>query len=116
MHLGNWGSVTNGKIDTVNYCATNPLDPSCGNSQSSPNAAIFASWGDGAQYHAQGYTATTSGSTPGQQVVTTTPTATGNIFSSVASSSWYKTWWGLGLLGIGAFFGYKYFIAPKKRS
>jgi hypothetical protein len=100
------------KINTVDYCATSPLDPSCGNTQNNPTNMILNS----GIFHSPGYTpstVTTPGSTPGQHVTTTTPVVTGNIFSAAGSASWYKTWWGLGLIGLAGFLGYKKFIAKK---
>ncbi len=28
---------------------------------------------------------------------------------------WYTTWWGLGLIGVGGYFGYTKFVKPKMK-
>ena len=48
--------------------------------------------------------------TPIQTTQQPTPSTNVVVTAMPASKPWYTTWWGLGLLGIGAFAGYKAFI------
>lgn len=59
----------------------------------------------------------TPGSTPSQTVVTSPPStapvvpiATGIV---APSNPWYMTWWGIGLIAVAGYFGYKKFLAKK---
>lgn len=89
----------------VDHCAKSPLDPRCGNYANNSTNTVTG-W-----FPNRGATTTSSQTAPNQIVTTTTPFATGILYSG--GGPWYKTWWGLGLIGVAAFFGYKKFIAKK---
>jgi LPXTG-motif cell wall-anchored protein len=49
-----------------------------------------------------------------QPGITQTPVTPGTVVTATpVASSWYTTWWGLGLIGLGGFLAYKKFKAKK---
>jgi len=76
-------------------CTATPNDPVCMAfyNTSSPTMVLW-----------QGFHANTP---PGASVQQPTPDKSITV-TQPASSAWYKSWWGIGLLAIGAFGAYKY--------
>lgn len=98
-----FGASMNSASDAASFCAANPMDPRCnGAATQTPQFAI-------AGYVVGNYASTTPGTTP--TTVVTGPAASTYTASPAA---WYTQWWGMGLIGLLAFVGYKHFVAKPK--
>lgn len=53
---------------------------------------------------------TTNTAAGGTTTPTTVPSAGAQVSTTAPSAPFYTTWWGIGLIGLAAYFGYKKFI------
>lgn len=107
------GSGLGWTSDQFAYCAANPTDPKCGSGTASGGLTVTGGGSPIFATFSTGGVKTTTVAVPGASTTSTVPAAGAQTTAAtavplIASTPWYRTWWGMGVLALVAFGAYRY--------